>query len=63
MTLVTRFCVKVSDDFAVDVESNVNIQEGDGCERVIARELYIGVDVIEVSSESGQDPLMSVSIS
>ena len=29
----------------------------------MARELYIGMDVIEVSSESGQDPLMSVSIS
>ena len=61
--LVSRFCVtQVSDDSSVD-DRDVNIQEGNGCERVIARELYIGVDVIEVSSESGQDPLMSVSIS
>ena len=49
--------------FPLMTESDVNIQEGNGCKRVIARELYIGVDVNEVSSESGQDPLMSVSIS
>ena len=30
----------------------VNIQEGNGLERVITRELYSGVDTIEVSDES-----------
>ena len=40
MMLVSRFCVKVS-DFAVD-DRGVNIQEGNGCERVIAREPYSG---------------------
>ena len=42
--LVSRFCAKVSDDFAFD-DIDVNIQEGNGCERVIARELYRGVDI------------------
>ena len=49
--LVSRFCVKVSDDFAVD-DRDVNIQEGNGLERVIARELYSGVDAIEGSGQS-----------
>ena len=49
--LVSRFCVKVSDDFAVD-ERDVDIQKGNGCEGAIARELNGGVDAIEVSCES-----------
>ena len=42
---------KVRDDFAVD-DRDLNIQEGNGLERVIACELYSGVDAIEVTGES-----------
>ena len=34
------------------IETDVNIQEGNGRERAIARELYGRVDAIEVSAES-----------
>ena len=50
--LLSRVWVKVSDhDFVVD-DNDVNIQEGNGCERVIAGELYGGVVAVEESSES-----------
>ena len=50
--LVSRVWVKVSDhDFVVD-DNDVNIQEGNGCERVIASELYGGLVAIEERSES-----------
>ena len=40
---VSRFCVKVSDDFAVD-DRDFDIHEGNGCEGAIARELNGGMD-------------------
>ena len=50
--LLSRVWVKVSDhDFVVD-DNDVNIQEGNGCERAIAGELYGGVVAVEESSES-----------
>lgn len=47
---VSGFCVKVSNDFAVD-DRDVDIQEGNGCERAIAHELLGVVDAIEVNRE------------
>jgi len=38
---VSRFCVKVSDDFAVD-DRDVDIHERNGCEGAITRELNGG---------------------
>ena len=38
---VSRFCVKVSDDFAVD-DRDVEIQKGNGLERTVAREFMVG---------------------
>ena len=51
LMFVRRFCVKVSDDFAVD-DRDVDIQEGNGCEGAIPRGLNGGVDASEVSCES-----------
>lgn len=38
---VSRFCVKVSDDFAIN-DRDVDIQRGNGCERTGAREIMVG---------------------
>ena len=48
---VSRFCVKVNDDFPVD-DRDVDIQEGNGCKGAITLELNSRVDAIDVSSEN-----------
>ena len=48
--LLSGFCVKVSNDFPVD-DRDIDIQEGNGCERAIAHELHGVVDANEISSE------------
>ena len=43
--LVSRFCVKVSDDFAV-YERDINIQEGNGLERVIDPLMSVSISAL-----------------